>query len=74
VDFLVNKYEGRSIIYLPEQERNNLSQKKIFFIFQYSPLITQYTSSSFVATTLSPWKKSFDCSANQVVTASLTSS
>jgi len=50
-------YEGRSIIYLPEKERNNLSQKKIFFIFQCSPPITQYTSPTFVATTLSPWKK-----------------
>jgi len=48
--------------------------KKIFFIFQCSPLITQYTSPTFVATTLSLWKnKSFDCSSNRVVTASLTS-
>jgi hypothetical protein len=48
-------YEGRSIICLPKKETTY--HKKIFFIFQCSPLITQLTSPTFVATTLSPWKK-----------------
>jgi len=49
-------YEGCSIIiYLSKKETTY--HKKIFFIFQCSPLITQYTSPTFVATTLSPWKK-----------------
>ena len=37
--------------------KKQLTTKKIFFIFQCSPLITQYTSPTFVATTLSPCKK-----------------
>ena len=37
--------------------KKQLITKKYFFIFQCSPLITQYTSPTFVATTLSPWKK-----------------
>ena len=44
--------------------KKRLFTKKYFFIFQCSPLITQHTSPTFVATTLSPWKKnkSLDCS------------
>jgi hypothetical protein len=37
--------------------KKQLITKKIFFIFQCGPLMTQYTSPTFVATTLSPWKK-----------------
>ena len=49
--------------------------EKYFLFFNVVPQITQYTLPTFVATTISPWKKkSFDCSSNQVVTASLTSS
>jgi len=60
-----DNYEGHSVIYLPH---------KLFFIFQCSPLITQYSSPKFGAMILSPGKKSFYFSSNQVVTASLTSS
>ena len=42
-------------IYLSKKETTY--HKKIFFIFQCSPPITQYTSPAFVATTLSPGKK-----------------
>ena len=37
--------------------KKQLTAKNYFFIFQCSPLITQYTSPTFVATILSPWKK-----------------
>jgi hypothetical protein len=39
--------------------KKQLITKKYFFIFQCSPLVAQYTSPTFVATTLTPWKKIF---------------